>query len=519
MNEEIINSQQAPAHLRYLGKHAEQQSAAVMKLWRHRPTIFFRDVMDIVMDPWQEDCVELYVNNQRVGLIASKGPGKTFMLAGMCWHFNTCNHDPKTACLSITKDHLKSNFWAELLKLRARSPVIINTYHDGMSRMDRRGKEGYSFIDARSFPKQADENQQASALAGLHADNVAFFIDEAGLIPDAVITTADAALTTEEGPTKKAKLICTANPEEPKGILHRAAMGRSKQDWKIYRVSGDPDDPRRAPRVSMKWAEEQIDMFGRDNNWVKVNVLGQYPDTANTKLISEEEVYQAMHREIEEREVRNAQYRLGADIARGGVDNSCFAKRRGLKGYQVEILSSSLDGPELASKIAFIHQDQKVERVFVDNTGGFGGSVMDSLKHLPNIDVTPVVYNGRAQDERFYNKRTEMWVRMRDWIRDGGCLPNDPILAEEIQMPNIYFLNGKMRLEEKRQIKDRLGRSPDRADAFAQTFADVEQPSFYADWNDELSPMPGAPHGNQGTYHSSERQRPEGYRPPSNYKS
>lgn len=510
---------EAPNVQRHLGKHAENQSAKVMKLWRHRPKIFFRDVMDVTMDLWQEECVDLYMNNQRVGLIASKGPGKTFMLAGMCWHFCITNHSPKVACLSITKDHLKSNFWAELLRLRAQSPLLAATFEEGMSRMNCIGREGYSFIDARSFPKQADENQQASALAGLHADNVAFFIDEAGMIPDAVIATADAALTTEEGAMKKAKLICTANPEEPRGILYRAAMGRSLQDWKIYRVSGDPDDPKRAPRVSLKWAQEQIDMYGRDNPWVMVNVLGQYPPSGTTKLISEEEVYQAMNREIIDKEVRNSQLRLGADIARGGVDNTVFAKRRGLKAYPLEVMASDLDGPQLASKLAFLHQDERVERVFVDNTGGYGSSVIDSLKMFPQMDVTPVVYNAKAQDDRYYNKRTEMWVRMRDWIKEGGCLPNDPQLADEIQMPNIMFHGGKMRLEEKEQIKSRLGRSPDRADALAQTFADVEQASFYADYSDSFSPIPGQPHGRGGNYLSSQDQLDNKYRPPSNYKS
>lgn len=510
---------EVPNVQRYKDKHADAQAARIMKLWQKRPKIFFRDVMNITMDPWQEDCVDLYMNNERTGLIASKGPGKTFLLAGICWHFNICHHDPKTACLSITKDHLMSNFWAELLRLRHQSPLIAASYEEGMKRMNRIGKEGFSFIDARSFPKQADENQQASALAGLHADNVAFFIDEAGMIPDAVINTADAALTTVSGHKKMARLVCTANPEEPKGLLYRAAMGRSIQKWAIYRISGDPDDPKRAPRVSLSWAQEQIDMYGKDHPWVLVNVMGKYPPTGTTKLISEEEIYASQHRDIHESTVKNSQLRLGVDVARGGVDSTCFAKRRGLKGYPIEAVSSSDDGSQIASKIAFMHQDQKVERVFVDNTGGYGSSTIDHLKHFPHIDITPVVYNSKAQDLRYFNKRTEMWVRMRDWIRDGGQLPNDPILAEEILMPNVYFLNGVLRLEEKEQIKTRLGRSPDRADAFAQTFADVEQPSFYADYGNLYSPVPGPPHKNSGFYISDESQLDSQYRSPSNYKA
>lgn len=230
----------------------------------------------------------------------------------------------------------------------------------------------------------------------------------------------------------------------------------------------------------MDWAREQIATYGRDNPWIMVNVLGKYPNVTTEKLISEEDVFQAMKRDIAEKEVVNAQHRLGLDVARGGIDNSAFARRRGLKAYPIEGAPSSVLGPELAGKVAFMHKDLGVERVFVDNTGGFGGSVIDSLSMFPEIDVTPIHYNSRPQDKRYYNKRTEMWVRMRDWIKKGGCLPNDPSLAEELLMPKVFFQNGVFRLEEKEQIKSRLGRSPDKADALAQTFADVEQYSFNA---------------------------------------
>lgn len=468
---------------RTYGKPISLQPSDVAKLWRHRPKIFFKDAFDVTLDAWQEDVVELYVNNQRIALVASKGPGKTFTLAMLGWHFFATRYQPKMAALSVTKDHLMANLWAELLKWRARSPLLIQSTNEGFSKITLKGHEGYSFIDARSYPKQADESQQASALAGLHSDNVAFLIDEAGTIPDAVLATADAALSTGDSDTKTAKLLVTANPEVPKGIIYRAYMGRSVQKWAVYSISGDPLDPKRAPRVSKDWAQEQIETYGKEDPWVMVNVFGKYPNVSSDMLITEAEIHESQNRDIEEKLVKNAQHRLGVDVARGGIDRTVFARRRGLKCYPLESISSDIYGPELASKIAFLQQDQGIERVFVDNTGGYGSSVIDSLGLFPNLDITPVVYNARANDRRYFNKRTEMWVRMRDWIRKGGCLPKDPQLAEELMMPKLIFHGGVFRLEEKEQIKSRLGRSPDKADALAQTFVDVEQPSFFADFS------------------------------------
>lgn len=471
---------------RYLNKGADLQPHHIMKLWRERPKLFVQDVFDVKYDGWQEDYVDLYMQHSRVAAVASKGPGKTFTLATIGWHFFITRHQPKMAALSITKDHLKANLWAELRKLRAQSELVKRTVTDGESRLNRIGHEGYSFIDARSFPKSADENTQASSLAGLHSDNVAFLIDEAGDIPDAVINTADAALSTGNEGDKCAKLLVTANPEKPSGVIYRAYMGHSKQDWAVLTISGDPDDPKRAKRVDLKWAEEMIAQYGRDDPWVMINVLGQYPRIGSDTLLTDIEVREAQMRDVEERNIKNSQCRLGLDVARGGVDRSAFARRKGLKAYPVEVVGSDLNGPALAGLVAKAQIDHRVERIFVDNTGGFGSSVVDSLDQWPHLDVTPVHYSSKAQDNRYFNKRTEMWMRMRDWVRKGGCLPKDPGLAEELCAVKFFTNGGKIRLEEKDQVKARLGRSPDKADALAQTFADVEQPSFFADY--------GAPH-------------------------
>lgn len=467
---------------RYLNKGANLQPHHIMKLWRNRPTIFVEDAFDVKYDTWQEDYVNLYMNHSRVAAVASKGPGKTFTLATIGWHFFITRNLPKMAALSITKDHLKSNLWAELRRLRAQSELVKRTVTDGETRLTRIGHEGYSFIDARSFPKSADENQQASSLAGLHADNVAFLIDEAGMIPDAVINTADAALSTGNEGDKCAKLLVTANPEQPKGVIYRAYMGHSKQDWAILTISGDPDDPKRAQRVDIKWAKEMIEQYGRDDPYVMINVLGKYPRVGVDTLLSDVEVREAQMREIDERNIKNSQMRLGIDVARGGVDRSCFVLRKGLKAYMPETVGSDLNGPALAGIASKMQMDHRVERIFVDDTGGFGSSVVDSLEQHPHIDVTPIKYNSRAQDPRYFNKRTEMWMRMRDWVRKGGQIPKDPGLAEELSAVRFFSRGGIIRLEEKDQVKSRLGRSPDKADALAQTFADVEQPSFFAEY-------------------------------------
>ena len=68
------------------------------------------------------------------------------------------------------------------------------------------------------------------------------------------------------------------------------------------------------------------------------------------------------------------------------------------------------------------------------------------------------------------NNRPYIWLKMAEWIKRRGSLPNIPELVTELTTPTYMFNNGKFQLEEKRQIKDRMGWSPDLADALCLTF-------------------------------------------------
>ena len=58
-------------------------------------------------------------------------------------------------------------------------------------------------------------------------------------------------------------------------------------------------------------------------------------------------------------------------------------------------------------------------------------------------------------------------VEGRRGHQEGGALPNIPEMVGELTEPTYTFTGGVFLLEEKDQIKERLGRSPDLADAYA----------------------------------------------------
>jgi hypothetical protein len=175
--------------------------------------------------------------------------------------------------------------------------------------------------------------------------------------------------------------------------------------------------------------------------------------------------------------VKSAQTRIGVDVARFGDDRTVIFKRQGLMSWEPVILRN-MRSNDVAARVIAEATDKEFEcsTIFVDDSGGWGGGVIDSMIQAGWSPI-PVNFSGKALDSRYFNKRAEMYFLMTEWIKRGGFLVRTPELPRELTSATYSFQNGKFRLEDKNQIKQRLGFSPDIADAMALTFALPEMPS------------------------------------------
>jgi hypothetical protein len=92
---------------------------------------------------------------------------------------------------------------------------------------------------------------------------------------------------------------------------------------------------------------------------------------------------------------------------------------------------------------------------------------------------------------RYVNRRVEMWDRMRQWFDDqaGVQIPDDDMFQQDLYSAvrakgaTKFDSAGRLVLESKDHIRERLGLSPDLGDAAALTFAidfnDVAEDSEY----------------------------------------
>lgn len=166
---------------------------------------------------------------------------------------------------------------------------------------------------------------------------------------------------------------------------------------------------------------------------------------------------------------------LGADIARGGRDKTVIARRHG-RWFDKALSypgSDTPNGPVTAALIVAALRHGAPAHVDVI---GVGGSVYDHLDGA-NIHVV-AVNNSKGSDEmdrslqlKFYNKRAELLWKMRealdpDYANENIILPPDPELKADLCCARWKLTSRGIQVESKDEIKARIGRSPDKGDAY-----------------------------------------------------
>jgi phage terminase large subunit len=302
------------------------QFADQLAAWRLHPARMVRELFGVEPDPWQEDALEAFPHSPRLAMKACNGPGKTAVLGWIGWNYLLTRPRPKIAATSISAANLADGLWTEMAKWQHVAPVLKNFFTWTKTRIFHNDAPEEWFMSARTWSQSADATPQADTLAGLHADYILFLIDESGGTPDAIMPTAEAALS---GSPKEAHIVQAGNPIALSGPLYRACT-TSRNLWYVVEITGDPDDPKRSTRIPIEYAREQIAQYGRDNPWVLVNIFGQFPPSSLNVLIGPDEVRAAMTRFYREHELGAAAKVIGVDVALYGDDASVIASRHGL---------------------------------------------------------------------------------------------------------------------------------------------------------------------------------------------
>lgn len=171
---------------------------------------------------------------------------------------------------------------------------------------------------------------------------------------------------------------------------------------------------------------------------------------------------------------------VGVDCARFGDDRTAIAVRAGRVLAHLET-HSAVTTTWTAERVRqllreFVPDADRARRVpvCVDDTGGYGAGVIDQAG---GYNYVGVCLAAAGPDPRFPNTRTYLWCNLAHAAAAGGLAlgrltPGDRAALRRELAAARYTVDGRgrRRVEPKAQIKERLGRSPDRADAVALAY-------------------------------------------------
>lgn len=456
---------------------------ARVKRWRENPLAFANEELHFTPDAWQEEFLRVLPSQdpdkKRISLQACTGPGKTAVLAVANLHFlgtrGRKGLHPRGYCTSITEDNLRGNLWPELSVWQQRSEYMRTAFRWTATRFSSVDHPETWFLEARNWPKRADAKQLGRTLSGLHAPYVQVTIDEAGDVPVPVLLSGEQIFSSAH---EWGKLLIAGNPTSLEGALHHAAVTAAHL-WYVIRITGDPNNLKRSPRIDIENAREQIRLYGRDDPWVKATILGEFPPASIASLLGVDEVQAAMERDLQPSAYVWSQKRLGVDVSRFGDDPTILFPRQGLRAFPPVVMRHSRDSAvsvNIANRMMLAKQRWNYDQEFLDATGGWAAGARDILV-AAGYSPMSIQYHGPAPDPRYYNMRAYMWWNAAQWVKGGGWLPNLRELVAEATTPTYTYKEGKLLLEPKERVKEKIGRSPNHWDALAQTFAIPDMPA------------------------------------------
>ena len=213
------------------------------------------------------------------------------------------------------------------------------------------------------------------------------------------------------------------------------------------------------------------------DNKFRQEMLCDFNASNDDTLISQDEVEAALSRDPNWELINQYPLIVGVDVARFGGDSTVFFGRRHNYAFRPVVLqgySNTEVAHRLMAHIAEFHPAE----VNIDQ--GQGTGVIDlvrDLTRMKDVIINEIPFGSKAgQPEKYFNRRAEMWVHLRDWLRAGGILPNYNECANALRLElcaPMYSFDGqgRIKLEPKENIKERIQRSPDLGDALALTFA------------------------------------------------
>ena len=310
------------------------------------------------------------------------------------------------------------------------------------------------------FVSWSKENTEA--FAGLHnKDNIIVILyDEASAISDKVWEVTEGATTDEN---TIIVWIAFGNPTRNIGRFRECFRKFSKY-WITRHI-----DSREVEGTNVKELNKIVEKYGEDSDQAKVRVKGQFPSASASQYYSQDLIDAARGKHLRPDQYQFAAKIITVDPAWTGDDDLIIAMRQGLYFKILAVIPKNDNDMMIAAKVAAFEDEYEADAVFIDQgygTGIYSGGVTMGRSWLL------VAFGAAANRDDCTNKRAEMHVGVKEWLMTGGALPDDDELFEEMTAVEVGLDDkGRFKFPPKKDFKDIIGRSPNKLDSLALSFA------------------------------------------------
>lgn len=379
--------------------------------------------------------------------------------------------DWKCATTASAWRQLIKYLWPEVHKWGRRLNWVKIGRHEPMVKVELSAltlklKYGQAFAVASDRPE---------LIEGAHADHMYYLFDESKTIIDGTWDSAEGAMT-----GANAYWMAVSTPGIPQGRFYEIQSQREGlHDWWIRHVTAQ--EAIDAGRMDLEWAVQRKEQWGEQSAEYQNRVLGNFAQDEAESVIPLHWVELAIQRfnhRFERSDLIVEQ--IGLDVARRGGDETVLAKR--CKNLIMPLEKyGKLDTMEAAGLVVpYLRQNPNL--VVVVDVPGMGAGPYDRLaEQFPDSEYLIEYHPQRRVEMRdatelleFANAHSAAWWGFREMLDPSNprklpellALPPDKALPSELTCPTWKInSSGKIEVEAKEKFRDRLGRSPDSADA------------------------------------------------------
>ncbi len=419
----------------------------------------------------------------KVAVRSGQKTGKTKLAIWLALWFYCSFPEARVFLTADTAPQIKRVLWPELNKTlavaRRKRGLLIETPaknpETGMLAPDGRMILGFT-------------TRTIEAMAGLSGQNMLFVGDEASALEKPMF---DAIRGNTAG---GARMLLISNPTRAEGpffdVFGGNAHPRKRKGWSLHHLSSEAlaielaakgkSVPGVATLATIKeWEEDD----GRESVFFIMRALGNFSLDEAAKIVSLHLLLAAQQR-WEDAENHTGPLSIGCDPAgdSGEGDEFAFSVVRGAKQLHQEVhlgLSEDAALSRVKELVATFREGDEIPRVIIDAEGPIGsafyGRCRGEANHLQihslreSCEVWGVKSSQDAvREPQLYARiRDELWASLGKWMRTGAVI-TDRKLEQELHCPGYSVtVKGKRVATDKKIMKEKLGRSPDRADALA----------------------------------------------------